>query len=437
MGAIDGKEAPKPAFPPFNVPPPAREWRGDRPPHAGSSGQTNVAGREVRRDSREARTGKKTYNNDHPDFGNEQRRPDDHNDGDGNSRRGGHRSGGLYGARSVQQEPVFRERERSPRRHGAGQRYGGRRRDISQLGQWDAAARQDAEVLKFRFLFQLHSSMSSVYTGQLPPAATATVVGFLAKAACIAEQLQSNGAEDWSVGDASSPGLRPSGQCAGMAVPQHTVFQHLKHDLMIPVAMPEVVTVEMVEEALGRIELQAASRGGQQGAHVGDSPPLDLGPDHPPATVEEERPPQGTPLGGRVGHTDLEVRRPVQEVLEEGRVGAHSFFTTPTTPTLPLATPAPKAPRRRRVYDMSNVRRSTRLAKKPAIPAETKEQINLCRKLHLPGINVDPIEKVIAEYIAMYNGPLPEQVVAALSTMFGLDDDYMDSLGDTLLELVG
>ena len=86
---------------------------------------------------------------------------------------------------------------------------------------------------------------------------------------------------------------------------------------------------------------------------------------------------------------------------------------------------------------MSNVRRSTRLAKKPAIPAETKAQINLCLKLHLPGIDVDPIEKVIAEYITMYNGPLPEQVVATLSTMFALDDDYMDSLGDTLLELVG
>jgi len=101
MGAIDGVEAPKLAFSPFNVPPPARERRGDRLPHDGSSGQTNVVGREGRRDSRESRTGKKTYNNDHPRFGNEQRRPDDHNDGDGDSSRGGHRSGGLYGARSV------------------------------------------------------------------------------------------------------------------------------------------------------------------------------------------------------------------------------------------------------------------------------------------------------------------------------------------------
>jgi hypothetical protein len=198
-----------------------------------------------------------------------------------------------------------------------------------------------------------------------------------------------------------------------------------------------VVTVEMVEAALGRIELQAASRGGLQGTHVGDLPPQDPGPDHLPATAEEERPPLGTPLGGEVGHAGVEVRRPVQEVLEEGRDGARSFFTTPTAPALPLATPAPKAPRQRRVYDMSNVRRSTRLAKKPAIPAEVKAQINLYRKLHLPGIDVDPIEKVIAEYIAMYNGPLPEQVVAALSTMFGLDDDYMDSIGDALLELVG
>ena len=101
--------------------------------------------------------------------------------------------------------------------------------------------------------------MSSVQTGQLPPAAIATDDGFLAKAACIAEWLQSNGTEAWSMGDASSPGLRPGSRCAGMAVPLHTVFQHLKRDLMIPVAMPEVVTVEMVEEALGRNDLQAAS----------------------------------------------------------------------------------------------------------------------------------------------------------------------------------
>lgn len=37
----------------------------------------------------------------------------------------------------------------------------------------------------------------------------------------------------------------------------------------------------------------------------------------------------------------------------------------------------------------------------------------------------------------MYNGLLPEQVVAALSTLFGLDDDYVEMLDDALLEMVG
>lgn len=52
-------------------------------------------------------------------------------------------------------------------------------------------------------------------------------------------------------------------------------------------------------------------------------------------------------------------------------------------------------------------------------------------------MTIDLIEKVIAEYVAMYNGLLPEQVVAALSTLFGLDDDYVEMLDDALLEMVG
>ena len=37
----------------------------------------------------------------------------------------------------------------------------------------------------------------------------------------------------------------------------------------------------------------------------------------------------------------------------------------------------------------------------------------------------------------MYNGPLPSQIVAALSSVFGLDDDLTDQLDDAMLELVG
>jgi len=48
-----------------------------------------------------------------------------------------------------------------------------------------------------------------------------------------------------------------------------------------------------------------------------------------------------------------------------------------------------------------------------------------------------PVEQLLAEYVAMYNGPLPSQIVAALSSVFGLDDDLTDQLDDAMLELVG
>ena len=47
-----------------------------------------------------------------------------------------------------------------------------------------------------------------------------------------------------------------------------------------------------------------------------------------------------------------------------------------------------------------------------------------------------PVEQLLAEYVAMYNGPLPSQIVA-VSSVFGLDDDLTDQLDDAMLELVG
>lgn len=62
--------------------------------------------------------------------------------------------------------------------------------------------------------------------------------------------------------------------------------------------------------------------------------------------------------------------------------GLDVFFRTPPPPVMSAGPDQPRQVqgRRRRVYDMSKVRRSARLAKKPALPAVKKAQINLCRR---------------------------------------------------------
>ncbi|XP_066367180.1 uncharacterized protein [Miscanthus floridulus] len=82
--------------------------------------------------------------------------------------------------------------------------------------------------------------------------------------------------------------------------------------------------------------------------------------------------------------------------------GVAAFFTN-TTPPIILSKPSPlKAPpavqrrrRQRRVFDMSS------------------------------------------EFVAMFNGPLPEQVIAALAEMFNLDDGPAMEINETLIDLAG
>lgn len=57
----------------------------------------------------------------------------------------------------------------------------------------------------------------------------------------------------------------------------------------------------------------------------------------------------------------------------------------------------------------------------------------MCHKLRMPGIDIDLIEKVLINYVTMYNGPLCGQVVVGLSMSFGLEDAFIDSMDDVLL----
>ncbi|KAG2556022.1 hypothetical protein PVAP13_8NG085801 [Panicum virgatum] len=108
-----------------------------------------------------------------------------------------------------------------------------------------------------------------------------------------------------------------------------------------------------------------------------------------------------------------------------------------TAAASPSPTPAP-APRRRprRGFDMSTERRSARLSNAPRIPAMQKAQQNLCRKLGILNNDMLPFEAALQEFIAMFNGPLPQDIIAALTAILHIEDGD-DTLDQALAGLVG
>jgi hypothetical protein len=108
--------------------------------------------------------------------------------------------------------------------------------------------------------------------------------------------------------------------------------------------------------------------------------------------------------------------------------GIASLFCTPPPPL--VQHPTPRRPRQKRTFDMTKVRRSTCLGCKPA--AE-RAQRNLCRKLGSPCDEVTPIDDVLREFLSMFRSPLPEQIVAAMTAIFDLDDEASDVLDNALL----
>ncbi|CAN6347608.1 unnamed protein product [Urochloa humidicola] len=108
-----------------------------------------------------------------------------------------------------------------------------------------------------------------------------------------------------------------------------------------------------------------------------------------------------------------------------------TLFSTPAAAVLP--TLPPRAPRQRRVFDLSSVRRSARLANKTAQPPVQHAQRNLCRKLGIPADELRCIDDVLKDFISMFTGPLPENIMAAMTAVFDLDDEDADEVNDTLL----
>nr|TKV97270.1 hypothetical protein SEVIR_9G483300v2 [Setaria viridis] len=112
-----------------------------------------------------------------------------------------------------------------------------------------------------------------------------------------------------------------------------------------------------------------------------------------------------------------------------------SLFRTPTPPL--IQAPEPRRQRQRRTFDMKAVRRSARLARKPSISVTEKAQRNLCRKLGLTPEETAPVDEVLRDFLSSFHGPIPETIVAALTAIFGLDDEGADMLDEALLTHAG
>ena len=138
----------------------------------------------------------------------------------------------------------------------------------------------------------------------------------------------------------------------------------------------------------------------------------------------------------------------VESPTIQGDDGVATLFSKPMAPLLQqpqhaaATTPTPasggaRRRRRQRAFDMSAVRRSARLANARPMSQMQRAQRNLCRKLGLLHDDLEPVETALQDYIAMFNGPLPTDIIAALTEMFNLGTEEPNEVDDALLRMVG
>jgi hypothetical protein len=161
----------------------------------------------------------------------------------------------------------------------------------------------------------------------------------------------------------------------------------------------------------------------------GGTPILTMAPTHEEAEKDDNRLQQHADTGDDSEH--------------QQQFGVHNLFTSIEPPVLSqpappvLSQPAPRRGRQQRVFNMASVRRSARLAKRPSMPAMERAQRHLCRKLGLQAEDQDPIDRVLSDFVDMFQGPLPQHVIAALTALFDLDNEETGAVDNALLQHTG
>ncbi|CAL4971596.1 unnamed protein product [Urochloa decumbens] len=158
--------------------------------------------------------------------------------------------------------------------------------------------------------------------------------------------------------------------------------------------------------------------------HTAPEPPSPTraGTTTPTAQIGTPTTPACTVTGNLSGVADLFVT-PEQGILAQppsasGKKGRRLKKPTVTVPTL---------------------RRSKRQAanRLNSMPAEQRANYVLCRRLGYIKDELTPVEQAIREFVASFQGAMPQDIVAALTAVFRLDDNYLSSATDALIKLGG
>ncbi|CAD6335127.1 unnamed protein product [Miscanthus lutarioriparius] len=239
-------------------------------------------------------------------------------------------------------------------------------------------------------------------------------------------------------------GSRHGGRQRAPDALEHAVVQPT--ELLLPAKLPQVSVLQVTEEAeLQRLfkahamALQGAmqrimDRAGVQ--HTGEmaSSLKSLMQDYidkASALAEGLGLLQGPPEVARLDLHEAgnEARKLMAPLLQQPQ---HVAATMPTP-----ASGGARRRRRQRAFDMSAVRRSARLANARPMSQMQRAQRNLCQKLGLLHDDLEPVETALQDYIAMFNGPLPMDIIAALTEMFNLGTEEPNEVDDALLRMVG
>ncbi|CAN6171302.1 unnamed protein product [Urochloa humidicola] len=465
LGVVDGETAPRRA----------REREGRQhpsPPRASARGRhTGREDAQRHKDKEDKERPRRSYNNDHHHRWNVWRRKDDNDERDGR----GHDHGGRRGddgRKGRSDREAFRERERSPRRRnwGGNTSHGGRRHEEAApalnvvLPQHlpSLVDLRTREVIHLQVLFAnqantIQEAARNYLNGNRLPGVPDTQAlnnlfnDYITKATVLADKLQLHGEEErdeaWS---GSGPGGATAQRSCAVPEPRMVPVSEVYQRILADLPPAPATTVGEVEAVLHHLNLSGNNDD-------------DITLERPPSPIFATP----TPLDGSFANLYQEVRRlnerkgPASnapaDLPDTGNEVAAMASQPSELPQLGLESGAPAVPRSgpelqhendapvpigQALIDCLFVAPQPSLLNHDDIQQNDDAPSDDAPTLTAP---VPPPKKqrrrrvfdMSAEFLSMFQGPLPHYVIAALTAAFNVEDEGAEELDEALAAIAG